>query len=125
MQTSKLLLKSLLSLSLLTLAACNIPAPQSRTDSEETNKQGVATFFISEVKGDALKATVDKGSALPQSKTFNFTVCLKDRAQSKALIGHPFRVEEINKELKTDEKGCLNWSEEVPFNFSATPRYLE
>lgn len=124
MQTSKLLLKTFLSLNLLALAACNLPAPQSR-DSEEAAKSGVATFFISEIKGTALKATLEKGSALPQSKTFNFSVCLKDRAQSKALVGHPFRVEEISKELKTDDKGCLNWSEEVPFNFSSTPRYLE
>jgi hypothetical protein len=125
MPTSKLLLKTFLGLNLLMLAACNLPAPQSRNDSEETNKQGAATFFISDVKGDALKATTDKGSALPQSKTFNFTVCVKDRAQSKALIGHPFRVEEIGKQLKTDEKGCLNWSEEVPFNYSSTPQYLQ
>jgi len=124
MQTSKLTLKILLSLNLLLLAACNLPAPQSR-DNEEAKAQGAATFFIAEVKGSALKATLEKGAALPQSKTFNFSVCLKDRAQSKALVGHPFRIEEIKKELKTDERGCLNWSEEVSFNFSSTPTYLD
>lgn len=124
MQTSKLLLKFFLSLNLLALAACNLPTPQTR-DSETAQATLPATFFISEVKGSALKAAIAQGTALPQSKTFNFTVCVKDRAHSKALVGHPFRIEETNQTLKTDEKGCLNWSEEVGFNYSSTPRYLE
>jgi hypothetical protein len=121
MPTSKLLLLTFLSLNLLGLAACNIPAPQSR-DSEGTS---VATFFVTEPKGDALTATLSKDFAIPESRTFNFTACVKDQAQSKPLVGHPFRIEDISKELKSDETGCLNWSEKVPFNFFSKPKYLD
>lgn len=123
MQTSKIFLTSILSLNLLALAACNLPKPKT-TDSAQ-QEDTPATFFITEAKGTSLKANLAQDTGLPQSKTFNFSVCLKDRAQSHPLVGHPFRVEELKKDLKTDEKGCLNWSEDVPFNYSSTPKYLE
>ncbi|WP_413291026.1 hypothetical protein [Bdellovibrio sp. HCB337] len=122
MPTSKLLFWTFLVLSLSGLTACNIPTPQAREGSDET---AAATFFVTEIKGDAVASNLNKDYAIPKSKTFNFSACLKDQAQSKPLIGHPFRIEEINKELKTDEKGCLNWMEEVPFNYFATPTYIE
>ncbi len=121
MPISKQLLLMLLCINLLGLTACNIPNPKSR----ETEGHSVATFFVTEAKGDALAAKLNKDYSIPQSKTFNFTACIKDHAQSKPLIGHPFRIGPINKEVKSDEKGCLNWSEEVSFNFFSEPKYLD
>ncbi|MGZ3745488.1 MAG: hypothetical protein ACXWRA_16960, partial [Pseudobdellovibrionaceae bacterium] len=121
MPTSKILVLSFLSLSLWNLTSCTIPAPQLRNPEDSAN----ATFLITDARGDALTAPLTKDFATPQSKTFTFTVCLKDRAQSRPLIGHSFRIEEINKELKSDAKGCLNWSEDVPFNFLSAPKYVE
>lgn len=105
--------------------ACNIPAPQLRALSPDSEDQGVATFLIADIKGDSLPAKIAKNSAVPQNKTFNFTVCVKDQAHSRPLIDHPFRIEGVEPLLKTDEKGCLNWSEEIAFNFLSAPQYLE
>lgn len=122
MPTSKLFLWIFLVLNLSVLMACNIPSPQARNDAEGTES---ATFFVTEAKGDSLGTKLSKDFAIPNSKTFNFSVCVKDQVQSKPLVGHPFHIGEIEKDLKTDEKGCLNWTEEVPFNFFSEPKYLE
>ena len=122
MPTSKLLMWTFLALNLSVMTACNIPSPQVRPGAEGTES---ATFFVTEAKGDSLSAKLSKDFAIPSGKTFNFSVCVKDQAQSNPLVGHPFRITEIDKNLKTDAKGCLNWTEEVPFNFFSQPKYLE
>jgi len=123
MPISKLFAWTFLVLNLSVLTACNIPSPQARENAE--NEAPAATFFVTEVKGESLNTTLSQDYAIPKSKQFTFSVCLKDQAQSKPLMGHPFRIEEIGKEIKTDQKGCLNWSEEVPFNFFSEPRYID
>lgn len=122
MPISKLLMWTFLVLNLAGLTACNIPTPQARNGADD---QEIATFFITEAKGDSIASKINSDFAIPKSKTFNFSVCIKSKAQSELLVGHSFRVEEIEKELKTDAKGCLNWMEEVPFNYFAEPTYLE
>lgn len=103
------------------LAACHLPAPLER-DSGGTD---MATFFVAEAKGGSLTTTLTKDFSVPKSKIFNFTACVMDQAHSKPLVGHPFRIEEVGQNLKTDEKGCLNWNEEIAFNYFAAPHYLE
>jgi hypothetical protein len=123
MPISKLLAWTFLALNLSVLTACNIPSPQARENAE--NGAEIATFFVTEAKGESLNTTLSSDYAVPKSKQFSFSVCLKDQAQSKPLVGHPFRVEQLEKELKTDQKGCLNWTEDVPFNFFSEPKYIE
>jgi hypothetical protein len=118
MRTSKILLWTLL---LLQLAACNLPAPQKRDDADSAS---AANFLVTEAKGDATLDNLGADFAVPKSRTFSFSVCVADRARSQALISQNFRVNEIEKEIKTDQKGCLNWAEAVPFNFFGEPKYL-
>lgn len=122
MQLSKLLLRTFLVVNTaMVMTACTLPTPQDR-DSEGSE---AATFLVSDATGESIGSKLNADFSVPESKTFTFSVCLKDRAQSKPLVGHPFKVDEIDKEMKTDEKGCLNWKESVPFNYFSNPQYLE
>lgn len=124
MPTSKLSVSALLVFSsiALLLGACNPPAPQSR---EGIGSQQAATFLISDISGQVLPAKTPADFGVRKSKEFSFQVCVKDAAQSRPLVGHPFVIEETGKESRTNDKGCVVWTEEIPYNFFSTPKYLE
>lgn len=121
MPISKLFFTSIISLNLLVLTACNIPEPRARVSGTDAP----STFYISTFNGRASSPTVEKNSAVPTSRTFHFSVCLKDQAHNTPLSSQTFRIEELHRELKTDANGCLNWNEEVPFSYASQSKYLE
>lgn len=122
MQKSKLFLHTFLMLNFALLSACHIPSPQKR-ESDENHQS--ASFYVSEAKGETQTKKTAMDSGIPRSKTFSFQACLKNRSQSQPLVGQDFRIEETQEELKTNDKGCLIWTEEVPFDFFSEPQYLE
>jgi hypothetical protein len=122
MQTSKGFLGIFLCLQLLWLAACNLPEPQRRNDGLTDDN---ANFVIADVRGDATIENTGPDFVVPKDRTFSFIVCLKDSARSKDLVGHSFRIEETGQEIRTDARGCLNWSEKVVFKFFGEAKYLQ
>lgn len=125
MQAFKMhLLKSVLLLNALSLAACNLPSPQEKATSEKT--QGAASFTVQVMadKSKALETTVQGTFALPTAKVFNYQVCIKDIAYDKPVAGHQFMVAELNKAYTTDKAGCLTWAESVSYNYLGESQFL-
>ncbi|MBO9665627.1 MAG: hypothetical protein J7501_02290 [Bdellovibrio sp.] len=122
MQTfKKNLFTLLLSVNVLSLAACNLPSPKDR----EGKTSEAATFAVNSLKGTASSEKTGGAFALPESKVFNFSVCLKDTAYNKVITGHKFQVVETGTNVVSDAAGCVNWSETVKFNFLADSQYIQ
>ncbi len=122
MPTSKMFfLKFILGLNLLTLAACNLPSPKDKSEGSAE----AATFTIDSIKGSAASEQTAGTFALPDSKVFNFSVCVKDVAYNKTVAGHKFKITEIDKTATSDAAGCINWSEKIKYNFLADSQYIE
>ncbi|HWU43639.1 MAG TPA: hypothetical protein VN132_09385, partial [Bdellovibrio sp.] len=127
----KTLITLLLSLNILSLAACNLPTPKQKTNSAEASDQGdnseAATFSVEAMpnRSYVLEATKEKAFGLPTAKVFNFYACTKDVYYNKIISGHKFKIDEINKEVITDSSGCLVWSENIEYNYLADSRYIK
>ncbi|MEK2688309.1 hypothetical protein [Bdellovibrio sp. GT3] len=122
MQTSKMIFaKLILGMSLMTLAACNLPAPKDKA----SNTTEAATFTVDSIKGTASAEQTAGVFALPESKAFNFSVCVKDVAYNRVIKGHKFLIKEINQEVTSDTAGCLNWSEKIKYNYLADSQYIQ
>lgn len=140
MQTSKLLLSLLLSLNVLSLAACNLPSPKEKKAAADqvtaeatgdhdyqTELAQAATFNIEAApsRSSVLEATKEGAFALPTAKVFNFYACLKDIYYNKVISGHKFQIDEIKKTVTTDASGCLIWSENIKYNYLADSQYIK
>lgn len=132
MQTSKnAILTFLLSLNILSLAACNLPTPKDKNQSAENTLANTdseaATFNVEAVpnRSTVLESTKEDTFALPTAKVFNFYACLKDVYYNKVISGHKFKIDETKKEITSDASGCLVWSEKIEFNFLADSQYVK
>jgi hypothetical protein len=122
MQTSKMFFfKFILGLNLLTLAACNLPSPKDKTEGGSE----AATFTIDSIKGTASAEQMAGAFALPDSRVFNFSVCVKDVAYDKTIAGHKFAITEANQKITSDAAGCINWSEKIKYNYLGDSQYIE
>jgi len=123
MQTFKtILLPLLLTFQVLSLVGCDLPKPKDRPDGQTQ----AATFAVeSPVRGSSLPVKNSNAFTFPTDKIFNFVVCLKDVAYDRIIAGHVFQVKEINKDVTTDKSGCLNWSEDMKYNYLAAPEYIQ
>lgn len=112
-----LLLGAFLSLG---LAGCQLPTPQ-KTEMDDT-----ASYFIFTSNGKFTSTTNYKNISLPQSRTLNFIVCLKENNHSRDVINHAFLIKGGPREQKisTDAMGCLIWNEEMAFNYLANERFI-
>ncbi len=131
MQTSKTLLTLLLSLNVLSLAACNLPSPKDKGASAQSadgsDNSDAATFNVEAApsRSSVLEATKEGSFALPTSKVFNLYACLKDVYYNKVISGHKFKIEETGKEVTADASGCLIWSESIQYNYLADSQYIK
>ncbi|MNJ94686.1 hypothetical protein D3C87_123880 [compost metagenome] len=123
------LIRILMTLSILALAACNLPTPKDREEAGEngklSGKTASATFAVDAVSGDSLEDKTKSPFAFPEARIFAFKVCLKDTNEYKSIAGHVFQVEELNKKFSTDAAGCLSWSESVAYNYLADSKYVQ
>ena len=94
---------------------------------EKKDGKVTASFFIDTIDGVSEVSKVDSTFGLPTQRLYNFKVCLKDIMQSKAIMGQAFDVRDLksSRTLRTDEAGCLNWAEEVDYNFVAQSKFIE
>lgn len=99
---------------------------------DEEAKKTAASFELGEIKGGVAQAAMIPGFSIPQSKLYNYSLCLKDRRTQEAIRGHSFAISgggpgsggETEWTVKTDVSGCLNWSETVEFNFFSSEKFL-
>ncbi|WP_413584569.1 hypothetical protein [Bdellovibrio sp. HCB274] len=122
MQTSKMIFaKLILGMSLITLAACTLPEPKDKS----SNGTEAATFIVDSIKGTAPTEQTAGPLALPVSKIFNFSACVKDVAYNKVISGHKFLIKEVNQQVTSDAAGCVNWSEKIKYNYLADSQYIQ
>lgn len=106
---------------ILILTACTMPATQKRKDGG--NIQG--SFFADEVTGSLVSEKLLNELSVPKERVYAMKVCLRDLKYSKPVLNHPFLIEEIKQEIKTDATGCLNWTEKVEFEFLTEPVFIK
>lgn len=102
------------------LTGCHLPSTQKDIDSKGTS----STFFLDDIKGEFNSESFIKEISIPKTRSYAIKACLKDLKYSKGILEHPFKIEELNLELKTDTTGCLNWMEIVEFDFLMDPTFI-
>lgn len=129
MLKSRIFFSTLLSLTLLTLAGCNLPTPKDKNALKalgDVTPSTPATFQIQSMaeRSKTVETKLQGAFALPTSKIFNLQACVKDVAYDRAILGHNFQVVETNQVITSDKNGCITWSEDIKFNFLAESRYI-
>lgn len=76
------------------------------------------------------RASVDD-QGLPNQVSYDITICLRDAAKNEEVVEHPFAIREaatgktISGRKMTDQKGCLNWVQTIPFTFLSRVKFVE
>lgn len=86
-----------------------------------------ASFIITnfEVQNPTTSSLASWG--IPQTQHYNFKVCVSDLARQDAIVHSSFEIETLLgqiQKVKTDELGCLVWSEKLDFDFLAQPTFV-
>jgi hypothetical protein len=134
---SEIRIVSILALVALGVSACMKPsarAPDPNANFSSDTKGGVnqpaATFYNDEVTGGSVVSKNMPGFSIPSEKLFNFKVCVKDKRTQESIKGHKFNVlgssgnVTIANNGRSDESGCLNWSEAIAFNGMADAKFI-
>lgn len=121
-------------LSLALLGGCLKPRQKDEVDEAMMRHHQAhlnASFYVGRaVTGTSYDHDSIPGWGLPETKYYNFRACLSDRITNDRIIGHRFEVLGTTASgggqlVTTDDEGCLQWSEYLPFNyFSYEARYL-
>jgi hypothetical protein len=103
---------------LLILSACVRPQGHPADDT--------ATFVVDSVTGRSEVSKQIDGFSIPRARQFNFTACVSDRRSQEKIRRGSFEVHGAAKAVsqRTDDAGCLNWTEEIPYNHLADEKYL-
>ncbi|MDO9184283.1 MAG: hypothetical protein Q7U04_17850 [Bacteriovorax sp.] len=109
------------------ILAMTILASCSASKIDKANEATTATFFVEKIEGSSVISKIDPEYLIPKTRLYNFKACIKDIMQSKAIQGQSFKVAggESEKIINSDEQGCLNWSENINFNFLAPSNYVQ
>jgi hypothetical protein len=103
--------------------------PHSKTidpNNDFSNSTSTATFYNEEVTGRAVTSKTLSGFSLPTEKLFNFRSCVRNKRTQDAIKGHKFTVRGGAADVATrsDESGCINWSEPIAYNALSDPKWL-
>jgi hypothetical protein len=106
----------------LAVAGCFRPGTHSATDAGG----GMASFTVAPVKGAAIVTEQDESFSIPIKKRFDLVACLKDRRTELEIKNTRFimAIDGDESAVVSDEKGCVNWSEEIRFNYLGEEHYL-
>lgn len=115
----------------MTVTACVKPSPRDvnpNAASDDAN-QPAATFFAGDVSGSAVVSKNFDGFSIPSQKLFTFKTCVQDKRTREPIKGHKFDVLgaknlTIANDGRSDESGCVNWSEEIDYNGASDSRYI-
>jgi hypothetical protein len=116
------------------LSGCLKPRQKDEVDEallRHHQTQMNASFYVGRaITGTSYDHDSVSGWGLPETKFYNFRACLTDRVTNDRIIGHRFEVLTLGAQGEgqlstTDDEGCLQWSETIPFNyFSYEAKYL-
>lgn len=86
-------------------------------------------FKVLSLDGEAKSHSENEIWRLPTKKTYEYTACLLSRSSNVKLpAGQSFKITRPGDQsvelIDTDDRGCLVWTEDVPFNYSADSIYL-
>jgi hypothetical protein len=118
---------------LMLTAACVRPGPRAADPnanfSDPTKpdaNQSAATFYNEEVTGNSIVTQNLKGFSIPTEKLFSFRTCVFDKRLRESIKGHQFVIKGGEKEIevRSEESGCLNWSEPISFNGTQNAKYI-
>lgn len=124
---------ALLGLMALSVTACMKPsarAPDPNADFSSNANQAAATFFTDELIGESVVSKNMEGFSIPSEKLFNFKVCVRDKRTQETIKGHKFNVLGSSSKVtvanggRSDESGCVNWSETISYNGIADAMYI-
>lgn len=108
----------------LLLAGCTLPTPEKKSDSSTA-----AMFYVDKSTPQILEERMSKEISIPVEHNINIAVCLKDVKSRKDIPNESFIVNDtdnkLNKNLRTDSKGCLVWTEVFPFSFFGTGKPVQ
>lgn len=115
-------------ISTLSLAGCLNPKQQDEVSENimrhHNNDQSASFYLGRTITGTSFDHRPIKGWGVASSRQYTFRACLSDRITNSRIIGHEFEVL-VNAERqqkvyeRTDDEGCLSWTEEIPFNYFA------
>ena len=119
-----LLHKLILSVSLLAVFAACMEKPKNGRGGDK------AMFRVtSPIEAKAYKGQTDD-NGVPKQISYELTACLNDVAKNEAVAASPFSIIEatsgrvIVSKRNTNNKGCLTWTQAVPFEFFAKGKYV-
>lgn len=130
MRTSSFVRHVLVGLSLVSLTGCFQPKGKSAEELDRLQKVDAsnASWTADSISGSSKISKVHTTFKTPEAKLYNFSVCVADRRTQDSLAGHEFRIHSEgsgkSQTVKADAQGCLNWSEEIRFEFFADAKYL-
>lgn len=115
------------------VTACMKPSARSadpNADFSNDKAQAAATFFNGDVTGSGSVSKNLEGFSIPTQKLFNFSTCVKDKRTQETIKGHKFSITGAPGAVvvanggRSDESGCVNWSETLDYNGLADAKYL-
>lgn len=108
------------------LTGCMKPGPRVTDPTNSNVNQPAATFYNEEVTGSAIVTQNFKGFSIPVEKLFSFKTCIFDKRSREPIKGHSFVIKggEKDIEARSEESGCLNWSERIVYDGIADAKYI-
>lgn len=117
----------------LTLSGCMKPGARSAdpnanfSDPTKSNvNQPAATFYNEDVTGSAIVTQNVQGFSIPTEKLFSFKTCVFDKRTRESVKGHAFVIKGGAKDIeaRSEESGCVNWSERIAYDGIADAKYI-
>ncbi len=113
----------------LTVAQTSCLREASNPTSAGVTDDSTADFRPLVVTGQSIATSENPRWKIPTAKTYSFRLCLLSRMTDGILpVGQDFRIKApdgTSKEATTDNLGCLDWEEQIPFNYAADSMYIE
>lgn len=101
----------------------------TKKPTSEVSGAKASDFRLLEIQGRSIEKRTGEVWSFPTEKVYEFRACLISRSTQAALAsGQEFRIIKPDGTAyseKTDDLGCVNWRETVPFNFMADSVYLK
>lgn len=112
---------------MLTQSGCLRGTKKPTSDVSGTTKSN--DFRLQEIIGRSIEKQNHAVWSFPTQKTYEFRACLIGRSTQAALASgqafHIIKPDGTSYAERTDDLGCVNWKEVLPFNFMADSVYLK
>lgn len=96
---------------------------------EEKPQSSNNDFKVISLSGTSKTMTASEDWSIPTSKMYDFRTCLRTRITNADLgPGNKFIITRPDQTVlyaKTDKNGCINWQENISFNFTSDSKYVE